>query len=423
MGQTISEKILGRAQGRPVRAGEIIYPEPDLITCHDWYVVNFDKALEKFGVTKLFDPDRVLISTDHEPVAVSPQSSERQKKVREIVAKYGITKFYDVGRGGLGHMFPVEMGMIKPGMFVEAYDTHVTNYGSVGALGIAFVVEVSEILALGSVWMRVPETVRVNLHGKMPYGTSMRDVAQKLIADLGDELIDYSVVEFGGPGLLHVDMSGRHTLCNTPLEIGAKSALIEPDQVTLDYLSTRTKDPITLIKSDPDATFRKVIDYDLSSIGPHVAMPPTPDNVHPIAKVLGTPIHHAFIGSCASGNLKDLADAAGILKDRRVHPSVRLYITPATQEVARDAARTGLLEIFIAAGATMTQAGCGPCAGGRIGGMAEGETSINTGTRNDMRRLGASGDIYLASPLTVAASAVTGKITDPRTMLTQDPRS
>ncbi len=417
MGQTVTEKILSRVVGRRVMAGEIIHPVPELVTCHDWYVVNFDKALEEFGVTKLFDPSRVLISTDHEPVAVTPQSSERQKKVREIVAKYGITQFYDVGRGGLGHMFPIEMGLIRPGMFVEAYDTHVTNYGAVGALAIAFVVEVSEILALGSVWMRVPETVRVNLDGKLQRGTSTRDVAQKLIADLGDELIDYSVVEFGGPGLAGIDISGRHTLCNIPLEIGAKSALVEPDEVTLAYLASRTKEPITPVKSDSDANFREVVEYDLSAIGPQVAMPPTPDNVHPIDRVLGTPIQHAFIGSCASGNLRDLADAAGILKNRRVHPGVRLYVTPATQEVAREAARTGLLEIFLAAGATMTQAGCGPCAGGRIGGMAEGETSINTGTRNDVRRLGASGDIYLASPLTVAASAVTGQITDPRSML------
>jgi len=420
MGQTITEKILSRVTGHRVTAGEIIHPVPELVTCHDWYVVNFDKALEEFGVTKLFDPNRVLISTDHEPVSVTPQSSERQKKVREIVAKYGITQFYDVGRGGLGHMFPIEMGLIRPGMFIEAYDTHVTNYGSVGALAIAFVVEVSEILALGSVWMRVPETVRVNLHGKLQRGTSMRDVAQKLIADLGDELIDYSVVEFGGSGLAGIDIAGRHTLCNTPLEIGAKSALVEPDEVTLAYLAPRTREPLTPVKSDSDANFRKVVDYNLSAIGPQVAMPPTPDNVHPIDKVLGTPIHHAFIGSCASGNLRDLADAADILKDRRVHPSVRLYVTPGTQEVAREAARTGLLEIFLAAGATMTQAGCGPCAGGRIGGMAEGETSINTGTRNDVRRLGASGDIYLASPLTVAASAVTGQITDPRTMLAKE---
>lgn len=419
MGQTISEKILSRVEGRPVKAGDIIYPKPDLVTVHDWYVVNFDKALKDFGVTKVFDPSRVLISTDHEPVAVAPASSERQKRVREIVKKYGIKHFYDVGRGGLGHIFPIEMGMIRPGMFVEAYDTHVTNYGAVGALGVAFVVEVSEILALGSVWMRVPETVRVNLHGKLQPGTSMRDIAQKLIADLGDELIDYAVVEFGGPGLKHIDISGRHTLCNTPLEVGAKSALVEPDEMTVKYLGPRTKEPIELIKSDPDATFRKVIDYNLDEIGPQIAVPPTPDNVHPIAKAVGTPVHHAFIGSCASGNLRDLADAAAILKDRRVHPNVRLYVTPATQEVALEATRAGLFEIFFAAGATITQAGCGPCAGGRIGAMAEGETSINTGTRNDPRRLGASGDIYLASPLTVAASAVTGEITDPRSLMTR----
>jgi 3-isopropylmalate/(R)-2-methylmalate dehydratase large subunit len=417
MGQTITEKILSRAEGRPVSAGEIIHPVPELVTCHDWYVVNFDRALTELGVDKLFDPSRVLISTDHEPVATTPQSSERQKRVREIVAKYGIKHFYDVGRGGLGHIFPIEIGMIKPGMFIEAYDTHVTNYGAVGALGIALVTEISEVLALGSVWLRVPETVRVNLHGATRPGTSMRDIAQKLIADLGDELVDYCVVEYGGPGLASVDIAGRHALCNTPLEIGAKSALVEPDQATLDYLAPRTSGPIDLVRSDSDARFKAVIDYDLSAIGPQIAMPPTPDNVHSVAKALGTPVHHAFIGSCASGNLTDLEDAAKILKGRTVHPQVRLYVTPATQEVARQAARSGLLEIFLSAGATITQAGCGPCAGGRIGAMAEGETSINTGTRNDVRRLGASGDIYLASPMTVAASAVTGAITDPRSLL------
>jgi 3-isopropylmalate/(R)-2-methylmalate dehydratase large subunit len=417
MGKTITEKILSRVEGRSVSAGEIIHPVPELVTCHDWYVVNFDRALQEFGVKKLFDPSRVLISTDHEPVATSPQSSERQKKVREIVAKYGITQFYDVGRGGLGHIFPVEMGLIRPGMFVEAYDTHVTNYGAVGALGIALVVEISEVLALGSVWIRVPETVRVNLQGDLRPGTGLRDVAQKLVADLGDELIDYCVVEFGGPALASIDIAGRHTLCNIPLEVGAKSALVEPDEATVAYLTPRSSEPINLIKSDADACFKATIDYDLSALGPQIALPPTPDNVHPIEKVLGTQVHHAFIGSCASGNLADLADAAKILKGRKIHPQVRLYVTPATQEVAREAASNGILETFLAAGATITQAGCGPCAGGRIGAMAEGETSINTGTRNDVRRLGASGDIYLASPMTVAASAVNGAISDPRDFL------
>jgi 3-isopropylmalate/(R)-2-methylmalate dehydratase large subunit len=415
MGQTITEKILSRVLGRSVSAGEIVHPVPELMTVHDWYVVNFDKVLQEFGVTKLFDPDRVLISTDHEPVAVTPQSSERQKRVREIVAKYGIKHFYDVGRGGLGHIFPVEEGLVRPGMFVMAYDVHVTNFGAVGVLAIPVVVEIPEVLALGSVWLRVPETVRVNLSGRLKAGTSVRDVNQKLIADLGDALVDYTVVEFGGPGMSAIDISGRHTLCNTPIDIGAKSALVEPDAVIRDYVAQVYAGPIDMVASDADANFRDVVEYDLSDIGPQVAIPPTPDKVVGIETVLGRTIHHAFVGSCASGNLPDLRDAARVLAGRKVAPNVRLYVTPATQNVARAAAREGLMEIFHEAGAVMTAPGCGPCAGGRIGALAEGETSINTGTRNDYGRLVAkTAEIYLASPLTVAASAVEGKIADPR---------
>lgn len=417
MGQTISEKILSRVVGRPVRAGEIVYPVAELVTLHDWYVVNADTALSALGVDRLFDPSRVLISTDHEPVAVSPQSAERQKKVREIARKYQIAHFFDVGRGGLGHIFPVELGMVRPGMFVLAYDTHVTNYGAVGALAIPLVTEISEVLALGSVWMRAPETVRVNLHGGLQFGAGMRDVAQRLIADLASDLVDYAVVEFGGEALAGIDMAGRHTLCNTPVEIGAKSAIVVPDGVTAAYLAGRTREPFDLIGSDPDATFKAAIDYDLSRIGPQIAAPPTPDRVGPVEDWIGRPVQHAFIGSCASGNIEDLREAARILVGRRVHPDVRLYVTPATQEVAVEAAASGLLAVFLEAGATLTQAGCGPCAGGRIGGMAPGETSINTGTRNDPGRLGAPGEIFLASPMTVAASSVRGEITDPRSLL------
>jgi 3-isopropylmalate/(R)-2-methylmalate dehydratase large subunit len=224
MGQTITEKILSRVMKRPVKAGETIYPEPDLMTVHDYYVVNFDKALEEQGITRLFDAKRVLISTDHEPVAATPPAAERQKKVREIVRKYGITQFFDVGRGGLGHVFPMEMGMIKPGMFVLAYDTHVTNYGAVGCLGIAMVFEIPEVLACGSCWIQVPETVRVNLKGSLQKGITIRDVSQRMIVDIGEDNLDYSVVEYGGPALKDIDFGGRMTLCNNPLEMGAKSA-------------------------------------------------------------------------------------------------------------------------------------------------------------------------------------------------------
>jgi 3-isopropylmalate/(R)-2-methylmalate dehydratase large subunit len=404
--------------GRPVHAGETIYPVPDLMTVHDWYVVNFDKALAELGVDALYDPERVLISTDHEPVATNPAGAERQKKVREIVRKYGIKQFYDVGRGGLGHIFPIERGIVRPGMFVLAYDTHVTNYGAVGCLGIPMVFEIPEVLACGSVWIRVPETVRVNLVGKLSPGTTIRDVSQRMIVEIGEDNLDYSVVEYSGPSLKDIDLGGRMTLCNNPLEMGAKSALVEGDAWTKQYVSSRTDVPFTLEKSDPDAQFKAVYDYDLALMEPQVAAPPRPDNVVGVSSVAGVPVNHAFIGSCANGSIDDMRDAASILRGRKVHGGVRLFITPATQEIAVQADKEGLIAIFMEAGAVMTAPGCGPCAAGRIAPVAPGEVSINTGTRNDPGRLGTkNADVYLASPLTVAASAVAGTIVDPRKYL------
>lgn len=418
MGRTIAEKILARAAGRPVVPGEIIYPVPDLITVHDWYVVNFDQALRELGVERLYAPEKVLISTDHEPVALSRQASERQKAVRAIVAKYGITHFFDAGRGGHGHIFPMERGFIRPGMFVLAYDTHVTNYGAVGCLGVPLVTEISEVLACGTAWLRVPETVRINLTGRLRPGVTMRDVAQRLIRDLDPDLVDYSVVEYGGPALAGIGFAGRMTLCNTPLEIGAKSALVEPDAATLAWLAPRVGEALHPVTSDADARYAAVVERDIALAEPQVAAPPRPDNVVGVSTLRGRPVQHAFIGSCANGALEDLRDAAAILKGRRLHPQVRLIVTPATQEIAAAAAAEGLLQIFIDAGAMLTAPGCGPCAGGRIGTIGPGETSINTGTRNDPGRLGQrDAEIYLASPLTVAASAVAGEIADPREFL------
>jgi 3-isopropylmalate/(R)-2-methylmalate dehydratase large subunit len=418
VGQTLTEKILSRVMGKPVMAGETIYPVPDLMTCHDWYVVNFDKALRELGVDELYDPTRVLISTDHEPVATNPLSADRQKKVREIVKKYGIKHFYDIGRGGLGHIFPMEKGMVTPGMFVLAYDTHVTNYGAVGALGIPMVFEIPEVLACGSVWISVPETVRVNLTGSLKPGMTIRDVSQKMIVDMGEDLLDYSVVEYGGPSLKDIGFGGRMTLCNNPLEMGAKSALIESDEWTEQYVKSRSDKPFTMKKSDPDAKFKAVYDYDLGLLEPQVAAPPRPDNVVGVSSVAGTPVHHAFIGSCANGSIEDMREAAMVLRGRKIHDGVRLFITPATQEIAVMAGREGLITDFMEAGAVMTAPGCGPCAGGRLAPMAPGENSINTGTRNDPGRLGTrEGNVYLASPLTVAASAIAGEIIDPRKYL------
>lgn len=418
MGLTATEKILSRAAGKPVRAGDLIYPDPDLITVHDWYVVNFDAALKDLGVARVMHPDKMIISTDHEPLAVSAAAAERQRKVREVVARHGIKNFFDVGRGGLGHMFPIEMGLVRPGMFVFAYDIHVTNFGAVGCLGIPVVIEISEVLACGSVWVLTPETVRVNLTGALAPGVSVRDVAQKLIHDLDPDLVDYTTVEYGGPGLASIDVDRRMTLCNTPIEIGAKSALVEVDATARAWLAERNIEASGAVASDVDAKFKAVVDCDLGLSEPQVAAPPTPDAVVGVTSVAGRKVHHAFVGSCASSSLEDLRDAASILKGRRVSSGVRMYITPGTVEIARRATSEGLMDIFYEAGAVVTAAGCGPCAAGRIGPTAPGEVSINTGTRNDFGRLGArDAEIYLASPYTVAASAVAGKIVDPRDFL------
>lgn len=415
---TATEKILSRAMGHPVRKGEIIYPEPDLITVHDWYVVNFDKALQELGVSRLYAPEKLLISTDHEPVAVSVLAAERQRQVRQIVAKYGIKHFYDTGRGGHGHVFPMELGYIKPGMFVLAYDVHVNNYGALGCLAIPLVTEITDVLACGSAWLKVPETVRINLTGAIRPGITTRDIADRMIADIGADMADYTVMEFGGPALSSVGIDGRITLCNRPIEIGVKSTIFETDAVTFEYLKGRVPPPYEEVRSDPGVEFKATFDYDLGILEPQVAAPPTPDNVVPVSSVAGKKIDYAFIGSCANCSITDLRDAARILKGRKIAAGVRFVVTPGTQQIAAKAAEEGLIEIFISAGAMLTAPGCGPCAGGRISPIAKGEVSINTGTRNDYGRLGTrEAEIYLGSPFTVAASAVAGKIVDPREFL------
>jgi 3-isopropylmalate/(R)-2-methylmalate dehydratase large subunit len=416
-GQTITEKILSRICGRRVAAGEVVMPEAELITVHDWYTVNAFRTLDDFGVTKLHDASRVLLVTDHEPLAVSPQAFARQHAVRGIAQRFGVAH-RDAGRGGLGHVFPVEEGLVTPGMFIFAYDPHVTNYGAVGALGVAVLTEIPEVLACGSVWLQVPETLRVDIIGALQFGVFARDVAQKLIGSHDAALFEDAVVEFGGPGLASLGMDARHTLCNTPVELGAVSSLVEPDAVCMAYVKARAQRPIHAALPDADATYRARITLDLSTIAPQVALPPTPDNVVDVTEAAGKPIGHAFIGSCASGMLDDLRVAAAVLRGRQVAPGVRMIVTPATQQVAADAAAEGLIEVFMRAGAMVTTPGCGVCAGGRIGGVTAGEVSIGTGTRNEPGRLGAHDAVlHIAGPATVAASAVVGSIADPRPFL------
>jgi 3-isopropylmalate/(R)-2-methylmalate dehydratase large subunit len=418
MGQTIAEKVLSRASGRPMRPGDVGHPVPDLITVHDYYVVNFDRELQALGVERLFDPDKVLVCTDHEPVATTVAAADRQKQNRAVAKKYGISKFFDAGRGGHGHIFPMELGLIRPGDFVLGYDMHVPNFGAVGAVGFYLGIEISELLACGTVWIDVPETIRVDLRGKLAPGVTARDVSQYVISQIDAEAIDGTIVEYGGPALTDIGFDGRMTLCNAPIEFMARSAVVEADDLILDWLRPRTSAPLNKIASDPDAVFKLRLDIDVGSIGPQVAVPPHVNTVVEVGAVAGKPIQHAYIGSCANSGLSDLRDAARVLRGRKVHDGVRLFVTPGTQEIASRAADEGLIKIFTEAGAMMTVPGCGVCAVGRIGALADGETSINTGTMNEYGRLGSkTADVYLGSPLTVAASAIAGTIADPRPYL------
>lgn len=416
MGMSAAEKILSRVMGRPVRQGELIHPVAELVTVHDWYIANAAAALDAFGVTDLFDADRVAFFTDHEPLAASPQAAARQKQVREAAERFGVRRFYDVGRGGLGHILGVETGLARPGLFASGYDTHITSYGAIGCLATAIVTEVPELLACGSVWLEVPQTVRVRLSGRLADGVLIRDLAQHLLGELPAETVDDAVVSFEGPLVAELSIDERLTLVNTPMEIGARTGFVDPDAITLAFCAARGIDTGLAVGRDPDCAIRSEFDLDVGELEPQVACPPRPDNVRPVSAVAGIPINHAYIGSCASGMLEDLRVAARYLAGRTLHPRTRLFITPATQEIAGRAAAEGLTRIFIEAGAVMTQAGCGPCAGGRVGPVASGETSIGTGTRNDHGRLAGVDDaeLYLASPATVAASCIAGEIADPR---------
>ncbi len=414
---TAAEKILSRAAGLPVRAGDIVHPIPDLVTLHDWYVTHAAAALDRFGVAAVHRPERVLVSTDHEPVATSPAAALRQRQARQVATRFRFGLFHDVGRGGLGHVFPVEHGIVRPGMLIMGYDPHLSNFGAVGALGLCVLNEVTELLACGTVWTEVPETLRVRVHGRLRPGVTVRDAAQRFIAQADPALVDDAVVEFAGPGLAALGVDRRMTLVNTTVELGARSALVEPDGVVAEYLEGRGVAVPSFVLSDPDAVFRGEIDLDLGAVTPQVALPPRPECAVPVEEVVGRRVDHAYIGSCASGFIEDLRLAAAVLRGRRVAPGVRLFVTPVTQDVQAQAAREGLLQIFTEAGAALTVPGCGVCAGGRIGGVAQGEVSIGTGTRNDPGRLGsADATLMLASPLTVAASAVAGVVTDPRTL-------
>ena len=418
MAMTIAEKILAKKSGMAsVTPGQIVDAYPDLVMSHTatWRSVS---VMEKIGATRLYDPDRIAIVLDHIAPAKTEKNALDQQKSRNFAKKFGIRKFYDID-AGIAHLVLMEAGHVVPGDLIVGTDSHCTIYGSLGALGTGIgYTEVTSVWLTGKLWMKVPETYRIQLNGTFSTGVYSKDLMLHLIGKLGADGCTYKSVEFYGDLFADLSISERMTLTNLAMEMGVKCAFVPPDAKTRDYLGSRLKDRnYTEVHADPDAVYAKTLDVDVSTLEPMIACPHEVENTLPIGEVKGTHIDQVFLGSCANAKFEDLEVAASILKGHRIHPDVRFIITPGSKEIMLQAMKTGVLATLVESGGTLTNPGCGACAGdGGI--LADGEVCLSTANRNFIGRMGSSkASIYLCSPATLAASAIEGVITDPREFL------
>jgi 3-isopropylmalate/(R)-2-methylmalate dehydratase large subunit len=418
---TAVEKVLAARSGRStVSPGDVVSPEPDFIMIHDGVVMGAKRELDSLGITRLARPDKVLMVTDHDVIYGSARAAERGAFNRKAAADWGVKNFFDVGRGGHGHIFPMESGLLLPGMFYFDNDRHATNAGAIGAFGFRIGTEITRVLATGTNWVMVPKTVRLTLKGRLQPGVYARDIGFHFAAMLRQGRLqadlDYRVLEYAGD-LDQFGLSERAALCSTPTEIRAYGVFVPPSAAILEHARSKAQQPFTPVYSDADAGFDADLMLDISRLEPQVSLPGSVENAVNISEVAGTAVDHAFIGSCGSGMWEDLVAAANVLRGRRLAPHVRLFVAPGSEATNRRLAAEGLLGVFIEAGAVMLPPGCGPCNDAVIGPVHAGEVSISTATNNNAGRFGArEAKLYLGSPATVAASAIAGRITDARTM-------
>ena len=414
MGKTLTEKILGRKAGKDVQAGEVITVSPDYVLSHDNSAAIIQE-FRKLGVKKVKAPEKIVIVLDHIVPASEEKYAQNHKSIREFVAEQGIPHFFDIN-AGICHQVLPEQGFALPGKVIVGSDSHTPSYGALGAFATGIGrTETACTWATDEIWLRVPETMRIDLSGRFRTGVFAKDLSLKIIGDRGAEMANYKAVEFAGPAAGDLSVGARLTLANMSAEMGAKNGYFAPDAKTLKWLEGRARGPFVAASSDPDARFESVLAYDLGGLEPLVACPHTVDNVKPIGAVAGKPVNQVLIGTCTNGRLEDLEAAAAIFKGRKVHPSVRCLVIPASWEVYREALKSGALAVLADAGCVILNSGCGPCLGAHEGIMAAGEVCLSTSNRNFQGRMGhRDSEIYLASPATAAATAVAGKIADPR---------
>ena len=415
----ISEKILAKASGKnTVTSGKIVDANVDMVMIHDLTGPLAVEAFKRIGIKNVWDNKKVVIILDHQVPAESVKAAELHKMLRKFAKDQGI-RLYDVGKGGICHQVMPEKGHVIPGTLMVGADSHTCTYGALGAFATGIgSTEAAAVFATGKIWLRVPEAIKINVQGRFRKYVTPKDLILTIIGKVGAGGATYKSIEFAGSTIREMSMAGRMTLCNMTVEMGAKNGIVEPDEITRKFLEGRTAEPLASIenlKSDADAVYEKAMEFDVTSLESQVACPSSVDNVKPASELSGVPVEQAFIGSCTNGRIEDLRLAAQILKGKKVKNDVRTLVIPASQEVYLQALKEGLIEIFTDAGALVCGSACGPCLGGHIGLLAAGEACVSTSNRNFIGRMGSTeASVYLASPATVAASAITGRITDPR---------
>ena len=409
---TISQKIFSRASGsaRMVEPGEIVEAGVDYAMSHDGTSVLAIRAFQDMASEKVWDRERIIVPFDHIVPANNETAAELQKDVRAWVREQNIANFFDSGCGVCHQVFP-EQGFALPGLLLVGADSHTCTYGAFGAFGTGVgATDMAEIYSRGRLWFKVPETIAVRLSGRSRPNVSAKDIALMVIGQLGADGATYKAVEYIGPAAEALSISGRMTLCNLGVEMGAKAAIVPPDEKTEQFLDGRARQPYQPVYSDPES-YDQTLEYDISDLEPLVAEPFRVDNVRPASELAGLPVDQVFIGTCTNGRLEDLEAAARILKGKRVR--VRTLVIPASRQVLLEALQKEIIQILVEAGAMIGPPGCGPCLGAHMGVLAEGEVCVSTSNRNFPGRMGKGGLVYLASPATAAASALQGCLAVP----------
>jgi 3-isopropylmalate/(R)-2-methylmalate dehydratase large subunit len=414
MGMTIGEKILARASGKDiVKPGDIITAKVDLCMSNDGTShLNIDIFEKDLKAEKVFDPEKVIFIIDHNVPSESAKTAEVHKKMRIFAQKHHMP-FYE--GAGVCHQIMIE-DFVSPGQLIIAADSHTCSYGGLGAFGTGVgCTDFTSVMNTGEIWLMVPETLKFVIEGNFKEGVYARDLILKIIGDIGANGANYRIMEFGGPAVKNFTIDDRVVLCNMAVEAGAKSGLVEPDETVIEYVKSMGRHEMVLFKSDEDAIYEKTYHYNLEEIEPMIAIPHRVDDVVPITEIGEVRIDQGFIGSCNNGRIEELRAAAQILQGKKIAPYVKLLISPASKAVYLQALEEGLVDTFVESGAMVLNSNCSVCWGSCQGVIGEGETLISTGTRNFKGRAGhPNSSIYLASAATVAASALTGKITDSR---------